>query len=55
MQMYPFLASHIVLRTRVREEIHLYIVVDAFLYEAQAVLPYHHRIDDSLTYQELAF
>ena len=33
------LAPHVVLCLRVREEVNLDIVIDAFLYEAQAVLP----------------
>ena len=48
------LAPHVVLCLRVREEVNLDIVIDAFLYEAQAVLPYYNRVDNALAYEKLA-
>ena len=48
------LAHYIVLGARVREVIHLDIVLDALSDEAEAVLPYHHRVDCSLADKKLA-
>ena len=48
MKMYSVLAHYIVLSAWVREIVNLYVVLDAFADEAQAMLPYHHRINRSL-------
>ena len=47
-------AQHIVLRARIREIIHLDIVLYAFPYETEAVLPQNHIVHGTLAYQELA-
>ena len=49
------LSCHIVLVTRVREVVYLYIVDDACSYEAETVLPKHYRIDGSLADEKFAF
>ena len=54
MQVYSVLAHDIMLCTWIWEVIHLYIVLDAFSDEAQAVFPYHYRVDSTLAYQEFA-
>ena len=48
------LAHHIMLGTWVREVVYLYIVLDALSDEAEAVFPYHYRVDSSLTDKKLA-
>ena len=45
----------IMLGAWIREVINLDVVLDAFPYKAQTVLPYDNRVDCSLTYEKLAF
>ena len=55
MQVHPVLALDIMFGTWIWEIIHLHPALDALPYETETVLPYNHRIDGSLTYQQLAF
>lgn len=54
-KMNPILAGHIVLGARIREIIHLDIVLDTFADEAETVLPDYGIVDGALANQELAF
>ena len=54
MEVDSVLAHHIMLSTWVREVVYLYIVLDALSDEAEAVFPYHYRVDRSLTDKKLA-
>ena len=55
MEMDSVLSCHIVLVARVREIIHLHIVLHAFAYETEAVFPYDYRVDCALADEKLAF
>ena len=48
MQVDSVLAHYIVFGTWIWEVVYLYIVLDAFADEAEAVLPYDYRVDCSL-------
>ena len=50
----PVLAHHIVLGARIWEIVHLNIVLHAFTYETQTVLPHDHRVNRALTDEKLA-
>ena len=51
----PVLAHYIMLRARIREIIHLDIVLYAFSDKAQTVLPDHHRVYCTLADEQLSF
>ena len=48
------LSHHIMLCARIWEIVYLYIVLDAFAYEAQTMLPYDHRVNSTLADKQLA-
>jgi hypothetical protein len=52
--MYSVLAGYIMLMARIREVVHLYVVLDAFSYEAEAVFPNDYRVDGALADEKLA-
>ena len=52
--MNPVLTHDVVLVTRVREVVHLDVVLHALTHETQAVLPQNHRVDGSLADEQLA-
>ena len=54
MQMDSVLSGHIVLVARVREVVHLYVVLHALAYETEAMLPKDHGIDGSLADEQFA-
>ena len=53
--MNSFFTTHVMFCAWVWEEIDLYIIVNTFLNETQAVLPHHNRVNYSLTDKEFAF
>ena len=48
------LSCHIMLVAWIREVVDLDVVLHAFTYEAQTMLPYNNRVDSALTDEELA-
>ena len=52
--MHPVLSADIVFVARIREIVNLDVVLHAFAYEAQAVLPKDDGVDGSLANQQLS-
>ena len=54
-QMNPVSSHHVMLCTRVREVIHLHVILDTLPDKAQTLLPNHNRVNSTLADQQLTF